>query len=405
MAVPYLFLDLGSSQFKALAVSPEKDFWRILLPAIRQSRGIRQGEVRDVESAADELESLLKEMEGFLKNVHFKQAIVNINSPELNISSSKGTTVTTRPDGEITEDDKERADKASQALPLAANRTLVQSVIKNYLIDNSIKVKDPVGLKGLRLEAESLLIDVFEPVLRNLDQVGDLVDLKFVSKYVLPYAGAEVALTPQDKEVGAILIDLGATTTGFCVYQNNELMDLKVFPVGGENITHDITIGLKTSIETAENIKIKEGNALCKKLNKNDTFNLSAYWGEATEGQKISKRFLAEIIEARLEEMFDLIEARLKEKGYLGKLPGGVVLIGGGAKMTLIKDFVKEKLNLPTRIGEAVSIDWYKDNPDPVLIPVLGLMALKRQEELSGSDHSNLFPKFSNWLTKFFSRK
>ncbi len=395
-----LAIDLGTSNIKALVGKEDSSNCNIVLPAHRKSRGIKKGEIVNLEETAEELDNLVAEIEGMLKNINFKRSIVGIGGPNLKTCLSKGVAVVSRPDQEITEEDKERADKAAQAFALPPNRTLVQTVSRNYIVDGVAKVKDPVGMKGLKIETECLLIDAFSPNINYIDRLGELVKLKFDPKIVLPFAGAEIALTDQDKDLGAIALDLGAGTTSACVYEDDEILDLQVFPMGGDSITNDIAVGLKTYIDIAEKIKVNEGVATKKKVGKNENIDLSVYLEEAESSEKISKKFLAEIIEARLSEIFDLVADRLKEIDRFGKLPGGVILYGGGAKMPFIAELAREKFKLPVRLANP-DIEWYRENPDLSFIPVLGLLNLMLQKKNGPIVESKFFEKISNFFNKF----
>ena len=174
-------------------------------------------------------------------------------------------------------------------MALPQNRILIQAILKNFRIDGGEKVKDPVGMKGIKLEAESLLIDIFSPVIKKIDEVGEMLGLAFNKKCVLPLAGAEFVLNDRDKDLGVLTIDFGADTTSICVYEDGELIDLKVFPFGS-NHTNDIAVGLKTYC--AEKLKIKEGVAYSKKVSKNDNIEMADY-GE--EGETKVSKFLAEV--------------------------------------------------------------------------------------------------------------
>jgi cell division protein FtsA len=399
-----LAIDLGSSKIKVLVAQiTGPDTWQIVFPAIRTSQGIKQGMIDNLELAASDLDSLINEMEGANKNFVFKQATVGINGPHLETRISKGVSVISRPDGEITEDDKERALKAAQACVLPANLFLAQTVIQNYIIDGITKVKDPIGLKGLRLEVECLLINAFIPIIRNINRLGESLGLN-LHHVILPYAGAEIALTRQDKELGAAALDLGAGTTSLCVYEDNELLGLKVFGVGGNNITNDIAVGLTTSIDVAEKIKISEGLALPKKVSKGAQIDLRQYVEEASEEDKINKRFVSEIIEARLSEIFEMAGAHLKDLNRFGKLPGGIVLFGGGAQMPFITELAKEKFKLPVRIAKP-DIEWYKETLDPSFIPALGLIDITFKEKSNNIrlGGENIFTKIINSIERRLS--
>ena len=375
-----LAIDLGTSNIKALVGKKDSGNWGIILPVHRKSRGIKKGEIVDIEGAAEELDNLIAEIEGMLKNVNFKESVVGIGGSNIKTRLSKGVAVVSRPDQEITEEDKERADKAAQAFALPSNRTLVQTVSRSYIVDGVAKVKDPVGMKGLKIETECLLIDAFSPNISYINRLSEIIGIRFDSKIILPFAGAEIVLTDQDKDLGAIALDLGAGTTSACVYENDEILDLQVFPMGGDSITNDIAVGLKTYIDIAEKIKVNEGMAIKKRIGKNENIDLSVYLEETESSEKVAKKFLAEIIEARLSEIFDLVIKRLKEIDRFGKLPGGVVLYGGGANMPFIVELAKEKFKLPVRLANP-DIEWYRENPDLSFIPVLGLLNLKFQEE------------------------
>jgi len=395
-----LAIDLGTSNIKALVGKEGSGNCNVVLPCHRKSRGIKKGEIVNLEETAEELDNLVAEIEGMIKNINFKRSIIGIGGPNLKTCLSKGVAVVSRPDQEITEEDKERADKAAQAFALPPNRTLVQTVSRNYIVDGVAKVKDPVGMKGLKIETECLLIDAFSPNINYIDRLGELVKLKFDPKIVLPFAGAEIALTDQDKDLGAIALDLGAGTTSACVYEDDEILDLQVFPMGGDSITNDIAVGLKTYIDIAEKIKVNEGVATKKKVTKNENIDLSVYVEEAESSEKISKKFLAEIIEARLSEIFDLIADRLKEIDRFGKLPGGVILYGGGAKMPFITELAKEKFKLPVRLANP-DIEWYRENPDLSFIPVLGLLNLMLEKKNGPIVESKFFERISNFFNKF----
>lgn len=405
MSNKYLAIDLGSHSTKALVASLETNGWRVLLPILRKSRGIKGGEIEDIEAVSEDLEGLLEEIQGLLKGPRFKSAVVGINSSRIEVRNSKGSALVSRADGVISLDDKERADKSAEVISLENNRTLVQAVIRDYIIDGSSRVKDPIGLNGLKLEAEAILLDVFSPVTKNLEYLKEAIGINLSPKFILAYASSEFALTKQDKELGALALDLGASTTSMAVYENGQLLDLKVFPLGGNHLTSDIAIGLKVPFEVAEEIKVKEGIALTKKAERGQTFNLQDYFEEIEEPTKITKKYLAEIIEARLVEIFDKVSERLKQLGRYQKLAGGVVLYGGGAKMNGIKELAKERLKLSVKLAKP-EIEWYKDNPDPVFVPVLGLMDLRLKDQehikqMAGEGFSrkfvDIFKSLFNW--------
>ena len=170
-----------------------------------------------------------------------------------------------------------------------------------------------------------------------------------------PLAAAHSTISKKQEEVGTAIVDLGAERTGLAVFDDGKLLTATTFPVGTNHITHDVAICLKTSLDIAEKIKLTFGSAISNEVSRKDTIDLSKISKELDA--QVSRRYLAEIVEARLEEIFDFVNEELKKVGRQGKLPGGVVLVGGGAKMPQIIEFVKAYLRLPTRIGHSINLE------------------------------------------------
>lgn len=389
-----LAIDLGSNAFHSVVASiSSKNEPQILLSLSRPSRGIKKGVVVDIEEATEGISSLVSEIELML-NTSFRTVITGVNGPHLGINLSKGVSVTARPDGEISEDDIERAINASGAYVLQPNRTLLHVIPKNFILDGVTAIKNPLGMTGLRLEVESFLIDAFSPAFKNINKAFEGADLRVLTTVANPLAGARAALNRQDRELGTLCLDLGAETTGLCVFEDDNLLTTRVFPLGGNHLTNDIAVGLQILREAAEKIKIAEGVALVKKAPKNEIIEL----GKFVEGEEgsITKKFLAEIIEARLSEIFDLVIEELKAINRFNKLPGGVILYGGTTKIPGIKELAREKLQLPVRLA-CPEIDWFKENPETCLITCLGLI-LWQIDSLSGKQVAVK----NNWWRKFF---
>ncbi len=394
MRPPYLVLDLGSFQIKALVAQPSLNGdYEILLSLVKNSQGIKNGIINDQEALAKVLEDLLLEISKTNKKLNFNEAITGIGGVYLDIKNSKGTVVISRSSQEVTEEDMEKAIQIAEAFALPLNRSLVQSVLKNFRVDGGEKIKDPIGIKGIKLEAELLLIDVFSPVIKSLEKTGEYIGLNFVHKFVLPLAGAEAVLSEKDKDLGVMTIDFGAGTTSVCVYEDNELIDLKVFPLGGNHITNDIAVGLKTYVDVAEEVKVNEGVAYSKKVGKNEFVDMGKYFQEFED--RVSKKFLAEIIEARLIEILDLIAEELRQINKFGKLPAGIVIYGGGAKMPYLTDLIKDKLKLAVRFGKVERGD--KEENRLEFIPALGLLNFLFREEPGKN-----FLKGGHFLEKVF---
>ena len=410
MNSPVLIIDLGTFTIKAIVAEPTAEGWRIIHSGERPARGIRNGVIKRIEDVAEEIESLITEIEGVINQGDFREAITGVNGPHLSLDYSQGMVVVARPDAEITEDDKERADEAAIALAPQDNQVLVKKIIKDYTIDQNMHVDDPVGLKGHRLQSNMILIYAVSPAVRLIDRLGEMTKIKLNHDEVTPLAGAEVALTSKDKEEGVIALDLGADTTSLSIFKDGQLVDFQVFKEGSSLVTNDIAQGLQLPIEVAEKLKVSEGSCLPFRAKKDKIISLDSYlennYEESVqEKSTVSKKELINIIIPRQNEIFDLAIKRLKELGLFGKLPAGVVLYGGGAKLKGIKSLAKSRFKLSVRIARPRD-EWYADNPDPSYIDVLGLFNSIQNKNVAGrvnwpSDFS--FKKIVNYFRKTFS--
>ena len=226
-------------------------------------------------------------------------------------------------------------------------------------------------MQGVRLEAEVLVIGGFSPYLKNLTQAVLNSGFQILDIVPSPLASARAVLSPREKELGVLVLDIGAGTTGFAVFEEGSLIDLAVFPIGSGHITNDIAICLRTDIDTAERIKLEFGSCL---FSKQDQTEKQIKIESIISGEPLifSKKMLIDIIEARVAEIFGEVQKELKKISRQGLLPAGVVLTGGGAKLPKIKELCKRELKLPCRIGNPQGFSSPQE--DPVLASVCGLV-------------------------------
>lgn len=342
-------LDLGTSQIRLLIAELTKDF-RLNLKAIFKSpsAGLRKGEVVDLNDTVLALKQAFSNLRHFPKNV-LNNIFVNVNSSNVKMSHSRGIVAVSRPDYEIREDDINRVIEASRAINLSPNREILHAITKEFIIDGVSGIKEPLSMTGNRLEVNSLIIDVFSPVIKNLNKAVEMAGGSVGGLIYNPIASSRSSLTKSQKELGVIIIDIGFSTTSIAIWEENNLLGLKTFPIGSSHLTNDLAIGLKSSIEVAETIKLSFGYALTKGLPAREMLNLN----DISEDLKglVSKKFIAEIIESRLSEIFELINEELKAISKAGQLPAGAVIVGNTAKLPGIVDLVKQELKLPTQIG------------------------------------------------------
>jgi cell division protein FtsA len=245
---------------------------------------------------------------------------------------------------------------------------------KNYVIDGQEGVKDPAGMSGIRLEVETLVIGGASSAIKNLAKCVYQAGLETDGMVFSPLATSKGLLSKRQKESGVLLIDMGAGTTTYVVYEEGEVLRTNVLPIGSINITNDIAIGLRTNLEVAEKIKVRYGAASPEQVRESEKIDLSEI--DEKETQRIPRRFVAEIIEARLNEIFTMIKDDLSGIDRDGRLPAGVILTGGGSKLEGLVDYVKGTLKLPVQVGSPLlEISGLVDKlDDPSYATCIGLM-------------------------------
>lgn len=344
-----LALDVGSANIKAAVGELKKDGKLALLSLFKMpSRGMRKGMVDDSVEAASAINQTLGEVRKSHGDVH-KNIYLNIGSAHAKSQVSRGIVAVSRADYEIYQDDVARVVQAAQAVNLPPNRMIVHAINQEYIVDGVGEIKDPLGMVGNRLEVNSLLVDAFSPAVKNLVKCVETVGGGITELVFGPYASCHGVVSKNQKDLGVAMVDIGFGTTAVGVYEDGRLISLNVFPVGAGHITNDLAIGLKVSIEAAEAVKLSFGAALSKDVPVREIIDLKKI--DPRTKNTVSRRFIAEIIEVRLAEIFEFINNELKRIGRSGRLPVGVVLAGGGAKLAGVTDLAKQELKLPAQIG------------------------------------------------------
>ncbi|MDP2637144.1 MAG: cell division protein FtsA [bacterium] len=329
------------------------------------SSGVRKGSVVNPEETAQKVLSAKQRLEN-LSSQKIRQVVVNVGGSHIFSTTSHGIVAVSRADGQISQEDVERVVDAAQVFPLKSNNEVLETFPQKFIVDGENTTKEVVGMKGMRLEADVLAVCGFSPYLRNLTDAVLGADVEILDIVPSPLMGASSVLTPRQKELGVVLIDLGAGTTNLAVFEEGELIHTAVFPVGSGNVTNDIAIGLRTEPETAERIKMEFGSLGSSKGKRKEKFE-----SRDSGVVSFSVKALSKIIEMRMREIFQLVNKELKTIGKQGQLPSGVVLIGGGAKLPSVAEFAKKELKLPVKLGAPHEIITFET--DPAFFGVMGL--------------------------------
>lgn len=337
------------------------------------NQGMRKGVIVDIEETVSAISSSLEQAEK-MAGLPIQSAIIGISGPHIESEESKGVIAVSRADGEITEEDASRAIDAAKAIPNKPNREVLHVVPKTFLIDGQEAIKDPCGMTGIRLEVDANIISTSTNAIKSLQRAIEQSGTHIEEIVFSPLATAKVLLSKRQMDIGVILIDLGASTTSFAVYEEGDLLHCGVVPIGSTHITNDIAIGLRTNIDIAEMIKTKYGYCIPDKVAEKDEIELSKL--NKNEDGVANIKYVSEIIEARLNEVFSYIKSELQKIGRDGTLPAGIVLTGGGTKLEGIVELAKNTMCLPTQVGKPiVEISGLVDKTDdPVYSTSIGLM-------------------------------
>lgn len=337
-----------------------------------KNTGLRKGVVVNIVNTAQAIDKALEDAER-MSGHHVTSATVSINGSHIVGMSSKGVVAVGAQSHEITEDDLLRAEEAATVVQLPANREILQVTPRGYQLDGQDNIKDPLGMTGVRLEVDAHVITALAPHVKNLQKSFEMTQTHITRLVPAGLAAARAVVSDQQMENGVVLIDFGGTTTNIAVFEEGDLQHIAILPVGSMHVTNDLAIGLKTDLDIAEAVKLQHVSVAG--ASKDQPEEVSVEVGGETH--TFATHDIQDIAEARLEEVFEMINAELKSIGKDSRLPGGAVIVGGGAELRGIADFAKHALQLPARIGSLSGFSGVADNlSSPASATAFGLMLL-----------------------------
>ena len=368
----YFFgLDIGTSMVRCIVGMSDVDAHELSIVGHGSAVnvGMRKGAVVHPDDVVEAITHAITEAER-VSGRRVERVTVNVNGSHVTGLNSKGVVAISAASHEIGDEDRFRAEEAATVMKLPPNREIIQVFAKNYRVDGQDNIKDPVGMQGVRLEVDTHIVTASTPHLNNLSMVLDKSQLSVNHFTVSSLAAAETVLTRQQKESGSVLLDIGAGTTNLVVIEDGEVQHVAVIPIGGISITNDLAIGLKTDLAVAELVKVKHATLMPP-----DYDSVAVKY----EGKEYSfaKSDVHMIVEARVDELFEYVDKELRKVGKSRKLPGGVVIVGGTAKLPGLDEFAREKLELPAHTGVLHSLKGLVDVvDDPAFATAIGLMQL-----------------------------
>ncbi len=367
-------LDIGSTNIRVAVgqVQPGSSSVHIVGAAEHEAHGISKGSVTSIEDAVSSISQALETVER-MTGIPTHHAYVGIGGTHISSMESHGVVAVSRADGEIKEDDIERVVEAAQTVATPPNYQILHVIPRTFSVDNQRGIRDPAGMTGMRLEVDTQIIQGLSGQIKSIEKTVFRTGLSIDDIILGSVAAAESALSKRQKELGVALVNIGGATTSVVVFEEGDILHVKVIPVGAGHITNDIAIGLRTSIDLAEQVKIHAGTSDAGTVGKREEVNLGEF--AASEQTVVPRKQIADIIEARLEEIFRMVDKELQSIDRSGMLPAGVVLTGGGAELAGILETAKRVFRLPASVGLPQNIVTAIDKVNhPTFTTALGLV-------------------------------
>lgn len=373
-------LDIGTSKVACCVGRHEEGVTEILGYGLVPCVGLRRGIVIDIEETVSAISAAIEEAER-TSGVLIDNAFVGVGGTHIESENSKGVIAVSRPDGEITASDVERVIEAARTVSLPPNREILHVIPNTFIVDGQEGIKDPEGMTGVRLEVNAHVIGVATGAIKNLTKCVYQAGLNISQLVFGPLALSKLLLSKKQKELGVVLVDFGAGTTSLGVFEEGSLIHSAVLPIGSNHINNDIAIGLRTSVDVAEKVKTEYGHCDPSSVGEREIIDLSKI--DKSEEGEVSQKYVAEIIEARVSEMLQMVKEELRKIDRDGMLPAGVILTGGGSQLKGLIELTKNILKLP--VQEGVPIIELKGMVDkienPVYAQAVGLVCWAVEEE------------------------
>lgn len=392
-------IELGSSHIVTLIAQIHQDevsfetTTNIVGVSSVESRGIKKGQIVDLDEA---VEATIASVEGAerMAGYNLDSAYVALGGAHLSSQNSHGVVAVSDPDGEISKDDVDRVVEAASAVSLPSSRELIHVIPKEFVVDGESGVKIPLGMSGVRLEVNTHLVTASAAAVKNMKKAIHDVGVDIEGLVFSGLASAEAVLTKTEKELGCVVVDVGGGTTSIAAFTDGSLSYSGVIPIGSKNVTNDLAIGLRVSLEDAEKIKILLSDEdKKKKKSDGDQLDLTKY---GVDKKNVSRKTLVEgIIRPRLNEIFTMVRLQLEKEKINTRIPSGVIVTGGGAEIVGVADSAKRMLSLPSRIGKPKGVGGLIDDiMNPSFAVPVGLIHYGVRNDYSDVGSSSFTSKF-----------
>ena len=369
------------------------------------SDGLRKGVVVDIDSTTEAIRSVVDKAQKQAGNIQIRTVVVGVTGEHISSLNSRGVIAITSSDKEVTGSDVDRVVDASKVIVLPPEREIIHSIPRGFTVDGQDGIKDPVGMSGSRLEVETHIVTGSSTFIDNVIKCVARAGLVVESTVLEPIATSASAVLDAEKDLGVALIDIGCGTTDMAVFTNGEIFYTAVLPIGGNHVTRDIAVGLRTSQQEAERVKIAYGCSTVDMVADGDVFEITSLGADAS--RELPKKILASIIEPRMEEILEKVRGELIKSGYLGMLPGGGVITGGGALLPGAVEMAGKILGMPIRLGLPRDIGGLCDTvQSPIYTTAVGLAIYAAKQHSGLRDEQKTATLKQGWrgLLKLFGK-
>ncbi len=374
-------LDVGTSKVCAIVGEALDDgSIDVVGIGVAESRGIRRGVIVNLEAAVESIKKAIEEAE-LMAGVEIDAVHLSMAGPHIKGFNSRGVIAVAGKSREITRDDVRRAIEAAKAVSLPAGREILHVLPQDFVVDEQDGIGAPVGMTGARLEVNVHIVTSSSTATQNIVSCVNRAGVGVIDTVIEQIAAAEAVLTPDEKELGVALVDVGGGTTDIAIYERGSLWHTAVIGVGGDHFTSDIAVGLRMPIPDAEKLKRKCGCALSAMVDEDETMDVASVGGRRS--RVMARRILSEILQPRAEEIFHLVWDEIRRAGYEKSLNSGIVLTGGGAILEGMPEIAEQIFDLPIRRGAPAGIGGLADHvSSPAFATPVGLVVYGQRNQV-----------------------
>ncbi len=339
-------LDIGTTKICAVVGEVSGDNVEIIGMGSHPSEGLRKGVVINIENTVNSIKEAVEEAET-MAGCEISSVYAGIAGGHIKGFNSHG--VIALKEKEVTKKDLERVIEAASAVAIPMDREVIHTLVQEYIVDEQDGIVDPLGMSGVRLEAKVHIVTGAVTSAQNIIKCANRAGLDVCDIVLESLASSEAVLSSEERNLGVALIDFGGGTTDMAVFSRGAIKHTSVLALGGDNLTYDIAVGLRTPKVEAEKIKIRYGCGFSSLIGREETIEVPGVAGR--KARVLSRRILGEILEPRVEEIFTLIHGELMRSGYYDRISSGIVVTGGSSELQGITEMAEQVFNAPTRVG------------------------------------------------------